>query len=134
MSTTKKFLYGFLAFAPIPFFVLYIYTFFSRFIQNIPTLENNPEQFPTELFQDLGIIFLYAALAGFISLTALIVYILDAMKNKNFEGNNSNMKIIWVLIFLFLSSIGMIVYFFSEIIPRKENENYTSPPITDRTN
>ena len=134
MSTSRKFWLGLLTVAPIPLFGMYIYSIFEM-MTSIATMENaGHETMPLEFFQNFGTMFLYIGLAAIIGLIAMILYILDIVKNNKFVGTNSSMKVVWILIVILLSTIGMIVYFIVEIIPRKEGEDYYAPPITERTN
>lgn len=135
MSAGKKVLFALLAFAPLPFIGMYIYTIFSMVtdLSYMQDLGNTPGP-PLEMFQYVGQMFLYIGLGGILALTGMIIYILDIVKNKKFVDANSSLKIVWLLIVILLSNIGMIVYFFAEIISRKEGEDYQAPPITDRTN
>lgn len=89
---------------------------------------------PSDFIQNFGIIIMYIVLAGLITLVAMIIYVLDVVKNKKFQGENSSLKIVWLLIVVLMGSIGMIVYFFVEIIGRKVDEEYAAPPITERSN
>jgi len=132
MSTAKKTGLFLLTIAPIPLFGMYIYSFFNIF-SRLDELEhaNMP---PTDFMQNFGIMFTYIILAGIITLVALILYILDIVKNKKFQGEQNSMKVVWLLIVILLGTIGMIVYFFVEIIGRSEDEDYQIPPVTDRTN
>lgn len=132
MSVSKRIWYGILAIAPIPLFGMYIYSFF-QLIPNFLVLEEL-EAPPTEFFLHFGKLFIYIALAGILSLVGMIIFILDVVKNKKFQGANSNLQVVWILIIILLSTIGILVYYFVEIIPRKENENYSIPLVTDRTN
>ena len=133
MSPIKKILLGILTVAPIPLFGMYIYGFI-KFFSFIPEMEHTTGPPPVEFFQHFGLLFLYIGLAGIISLIALIIYIIDIVNNKKFVNENSSMMVVWILIVILLSTIGMIVYYFVEIISRKEGEDYTAIPITDRTN
>ncbi len=134
MSNTKKVLLGLLTIAPFPLFGMYIYNIF-KFLLFIPEMEQSGAGLPPpEFLQNFGLLFIYIGLAGLLGLVALIIYIIDIVNNKKFVGPNSSMKIVWLLIVILLSSIGMLVYFIVEIIGRKEGEDYRITPITDRTN
>ncbi len=48
------------------------------------------------------------------SLAIMIYYIVHANNNPN---NDSGKKIMWIIILIFVSSIGCVVYYFVEILP-----------------
>lgn len=132
MSTPKKIGYFLLALSPIPFFGMYIYSFFTMF-SNLDYLENANLP-PSDFMQNFGMIFTYIIIAMILTLVGMIIYVLDVVKNKKFQGEQSSLKIVWLLVVILMGMIGMIVYFFVEIMGRKEGEDYEVPPITERTN
>jgi len=52
-----------------------------------------------------------------ISLSSLIFYIVHAVQNPNLKGNN--LLIVWILLFIFFSGIGQLIYWIVEIISKK---------------
>ncbi len=132
MTNAKKFWLGVLTFAPLPLMALYIYSFFQLFMR-MSTIENMGTQ-PQNIFEDFGKMFIYIAVAAIISIITMIIFIMDIVKNKKFQNSNSNMQIVWILIVILLSTLGIIVYYFVEIFPRKEGEDYHTPDVTDRIN
>jgi len=70
---------------------------------------------PDHLFlSGFGIMFVCLMLAVLLNLGLLVFYIIHAYKNEKFD---SNLKLIWILVFLFGSGIGHIIYYFVEILP-----------------
>lgn len=119
MSNSKKIIIGFLTVLPLAFFLVYIMSIFS-FVRNAQQIEaaggmNNPE----EVMGMLGPMFMYMGIAILISLGLLVFYIVDIVKNPKFEGPGNN-KLVWILIVLFTGMLGELIYFFVEIMPRKE--------------
>jgi len=52
-----------------------------------------------------------------ISLSSLIFYIVHAVQNPNLKGNN--LLIVWILLFIFFSGIGQLIYWIVEIVSKK---------------
>ena len=118
----NKSLQAFLAIGPIVLFVLLMmayFVFFFTMISSAQSLENFDENgsapFPTEFFAGFGVFFVLILLTVFLSFFSLVYFIIHAAKNPNLEGDNSNMKIVWILILAFLSGIGQLVYWIVEI-------------------
>ncbi len=119
MTQNKKILLGVLTFLPILFFIWYFYTIFS-FIGGLS--EFGPgDMNENEIFSSMMLkMFLPIGLMMLTSLGLLVYYIVDIFSlNPNFKTENSNNKIAWTLVVLFAGFIGMYVYFFIEIVPRK---------------
>lgn len=134
MSIGKKILFLLLAIVPLIFFGLYMYEIIDLITLQQEQLLGN--MFPTEniFIERFGIMFLYVGIGGILSLVAMVFYILDVVSNKKFVNENSSLKVVWLLIVILLSNLGMIIYFFVEIVNRKEGIDYHAKPITDRTN
>lgn len=111
----NKSLQTFLAIGPLVLFILcfisYFAFFFSIFL-NMEQLENQTEP-PMQMFIGLGVFFVIFFLAMFLSLFSLIYFVLHAAKNPNLT--DGNMRLVWILIIVFISGIGNIVYWFAEI-------------------
>ncbi len=118
----NKSLQTFLAIGPLVAFVLLFigyFTFFFAIFTQVSTFEEmdsvgNPAP-PTGIFVGLGVFFILIMLALFLSLFSLIYFIIHAVKNPNLEGENSNMRIVWVLIMAFVGGIGQLIYWIVEI-------------------
>jgi hypothetical protein len=52
-----------------------------------------------------------------ISLSSLIFYIVHSVQNPNLKGNN--LLIVWILLFIFFSGIGQLIYWIVEIVSKK---------------
>jgi len=118
----SKFWQGFFAIAPIVlFFIAFVgyFIFIFSMITHLPELENSNEP-PTTFFAGIGAFVFFILLAVFIGLGSLIFYIVHAVQNPNLKENN--MLIVWILIFLFVSGIGQMIYWFVEIISKRKNE------------
>lgn len=120
MSSTKKIWLGILTFLPFVLVTAYFVLFFTVFLSNIHEFEqtHHHDEFPLEIIQSLFIMLVPIILAIIISLIVMIYYIVHANNNPN---NDSGKKIMWILILIFVTSIGSIVYYFVEILPSKPN-------------
>ncbi|NLN32570.1 MAG: hypothetical protein GX159_03125 [Flavobacteriaceae bacterium] len=114
-------LQAFLAIAPILLFALifvgYMVFVFSMITQ-AENFDGNAEvanETPMELFVGFGFFFVMIMLTALISIFSLIYYILHVTKNPNFETDNSNMRIVWILIILFANGLGGFIYWLAEI-------------------
>jgi hypothetical protein len=119
MSTTKKIIVGILTVVPIFIIPLYLLSFFSFIKQAQHISPSGQFSSPEENMKMLIPMAIYLGVALVISISMLIFYIVDILKNPKFQGPGNN-KLIWILIVLFTGIIGKIVYYIMEIIPRKE--------------
>ena len=116
----NKFWQGFFAIAPIVlFFVGFIgyFIFIFSMIGQIHQLENSNEP-PMQLLAGMGAFFLFMMLAFLLGLGSLIFFIVHATQNPNLKENN--MLIVWILLFVFVSGIGQLVYWIVEIIGKRK--------------
>lgn len=120
MSRTKKIWLGILTFLPILFVIAYFIFFFMFFfsstsgLHEVEQFEPNTHELPATYVANFAILFALILLAGFISIGLIIYYVIHANNNPK---NDSNKKLMWILVLVFTSSIGSIVYYFVEILP-----------------
>jgi len=114
----SKFWQAFFALAPIIIGLVaifgYFFFIFSMF-SNIQELQANGEP-PATFFAGMGIFFIAILFVILISLSSLIFYIVHAVQNPNLKENN--LLIVWVLLFVFVSGIGQLIYWIVEIISK----------------
>ncbi len=121
MSSTKKAIIGFFTFLPIISFIWYLFSFFSFFFGMEDMMRNSPPNGPDEMFGIMGGLFIPAIIMVLSTFGMMIYYLIDIFSlNPKFKNDTGNNKLIWTLVILFAQVIGMIVYFFVEIRPRKE--------------
>ena len=116
----NKFWQGFFALGPFAGIVLFFigyFIFFLTIFSNIQELEQSGEP-PMALFSGIGIIVLAALLLALISLGSLIFYILHATQNPNLKENN--LMLVWILLFIFASGIGQLIYWIVEILGKRK--------------
>lgn len=114
-------LQAFLAIAPMLLFGLMIigyFVFFFTMIMQVENFDGNAEihnEPSFAFFAGFGIFFVMIMLTVLLSLCSLVYFILHAAKNPNLEANNSNMRLVWILIMVFVSGIGQLIYWIAEI-------------------
>ena len=114
-------LQAFLAIAPMLLFGLMIigyFVFFFTMIMQVENFDENAEisnEPPFAFFAGFGIFFVMIMLTVLLSLCSLIYFILHAAKYPNLEANTSNMRLVWILIMVFVSGIGQLIYWIAEI-------------------
>ena len=119
----NKFWQGFFAIAPLVTLIIAIvgyFIFFFTMLSNIEHLEATNEP-PTSFFAGIGIFIIMILFAVFISLGSLIFYILHAVKNPNLKENN--LLVVWILLFVFVSGIGQLIYWIVEILGKRKQLN-----------
>ena len=119
----NKFWQGFFAIAPLVTLIIAIvgyFIFFFTMLSDIEHLEATNEP-PTSFFAGIGIFIIMILFAVFISLGSLIFYILHAVKNPNLKENN--LLVVWILLFVFVSGIGQLIYWIVEILGKRKQLN-----------
>ncbi len=119
MSSTKKIIIGILTVMPIFCILFYAYLVFSLAINANEMTDSGELTSPDEFLRSLAPAVAALILGIVLTFGTLIYYIIDIVKNPKFQDGGNN-KLIWILVVVLLGTIGMIVYFFSEIMPRKE--------------
>ena len=117
MSRNSKILLGVLTFLPFIFFIAYIFSFFFFFTE-IPfhdpeIIEEDPRNFFKGIFGAM----IWILLAAMLSLGLMIYYLVHSSKNPRIKETE---RIVWILVLIFASSIGSIVYFIMHIWPLPE--------------
>lgn len=120
MSTSKKVFLGILTFIPLLLLLVYFIVFFKFFFVLMGNAADNPfhqDEVPVMFFANFFWMFLLIGLSVVIGLGIMIYYLIHVNNNPKLD---SNKKIMWMLILIFVNSIGSIVYYFIEILPLKE--------------
>jgi magnesium-transporting ATPase (P-type) len=121
LSKNQKLLLGILHFLPIVGIIAYFIYFFSFFINNVGSLQNQPKDvFPVEFFKGFFIAFVIIIITVILSIGIKIFDIIHLVRNN--KNDTGNKVLLWVLLFIFTGSIAEIVYFFLEILPEKKQE------------
>ena len=117
----NKFWQAFFALAPMGsiFITLMGYVIFMlSILGHIKELENAESDAPLAFFAGLGIFLLFVFLVLLLSLGSLVFYIVHAAQNPNLRQNN--LLLIWILLFVFASGLGQLIYWIVEILNKKE--------------
>lgn len=117
----NKFWQAFFAIAPIlvGLFSIIIYIFFVinlvTDIQEVEALGQEPsaQMILGNIAWFIGFIILLILLG----LSSLVFYLVHAVQNPNLKNNN--LLIVWVLLFIFFSGIGQLVYWIVEIVAKR---------------
>ena len=121
MGKSSKLLLGILTFLPLIFVIIYLFVFFSFFIQIGNTHGNHSEEMVFEkFFGNFIALFALVLIATIINIGLMIYYIIHSQKNP---GNDTTKKLIWILILVFASTIGCVVYYFVEILPESKSKD-----------
>jgi hypothetical protein len=117
----SKFWQAFFALAPIIIFVVaflgYMVFIFS-ILGNLHEFED-AEGPPMELLAGIGTFVITVLFAVMISLGSLVFYIVHAVQNPNLKENN--LLLVWILLFIFASGIGQLIYWIIEIVNQRQH-------------
>ena len=117
----NKFWQTFFALAPIVigFLSIGLYVYFVLdLVSDIPAVEAmGREPDAAMILGNVAWFIGFIMLIVLISLSSLIFYIVHAVQNPNLKGNN--LLIVWILLFIFFSGIGQLIYWIVEIMSKK---------------
>lgn len=128
MSTPKKVLLGILTVLPLFLGLLYFILFFVFFINTAADRMHDPDIRPDEFpfllgsFVPMMVLMLVAVVIGF---ALMIYYLIHISNNRKFD---STQRLLWILIVIFASTIGQIVYYIMEVWPDPGHEHNPNPP------
>ena len=122
MKNSAKILLGVLTFLPLLLIITYIVYIFIGFIPTAIQTENSDGEVPIALFESLSVMIILIVLAIFIKLIVMVYYIIHASNNPK---NESNTKIMWIVLLVLVGTIASIVYYFVEILPSKSEDEHS---------
>ncbi len=117
----SKFWQAFFALAPFIGLVLIIggyAVFMISIFGNLEELEHQDSP-PMAFWGGFGVFMAMILLMVLLAIASLIFYIVHAVKNPNLQHNN--LLLVWILLFIFASGIGQLIYWIVEIIAKKNN-------------
>jgi len=114
MKKSTKVWLGILTFLPVIFISVFLFLFITLFLSNIYNFENFENNLKEDFFRSMIISFIFLVIAVIIKLGLLIYYVIHVSDNEN---NDSTKKIMWILILVFVGTIGGVIYYFMEILP-----------------
>jgi hypothetical protein len=119
----SKFWQAFFALAPILIGVLSIgfwMYFVVNLITNIETAEaSGGEVEASMILGNIAWFVIVIVLIILISLSSLVFYIVHAVQNPNLKGNS--LLVVWILLFVFVSGIGQLIYWLVEIVGKRND-------------
>lgn len=116
MKSSTKIWLAIFTFLPLALLILCFGFIFIIFVDNIAELQHNHDKFPLEFLHSLFWFVFLLIIMAMVSLGIKIFYIVHVNNNEN---NDTNKKIMWTLILIFIGLIGSIIYYFIEISPIK---------------
>jgi len=116
MSRNSKILVGLLSFLPI----ILLFIMIPTLLNLIPQFLEWDKQEPAveEVLSTLGPFFFLLIFMGILSLGLLVFFIIHLVNNKKIESGE---KILWVILFLFVSLVGYPIYWFVRIWNEKND-------------
>lgn len=122
MTRSKKIWIGILSFLPLFFSAVLLVYMFTAFLPTILELDQRgSEVLPPALFFSRFMPFiLLCVFLGILHLGLMIYFIIHAINNQRVKSEE---RIIWVLVFIFASSIGFPVYWGIRIWPAEKPES-----------
>ncbi len=118
MTKGKKIFLGILSFLPLVFTIvllIYVLTTFVPMMIEMDRLQRlEPDIIPYKFFSQMIPIFVVGLIGGLLQLGLLIYFIIHAVNNPQVKGEE---RIMWVIVFIFLSTLAYPVYWFVRIWP-----------------
>ncbi len=95
--------------------------FLFSILSNIPELERAHDGPPELIIEWIGSFFIVIFLVILLSVASLVFFIVHAVQNPNLK--QGHMLLLWILLFIFVSGLGELIYWLVEIVAkRKHNE------------
>jgi hypothetical protein len=125
MKTMPKVWLGIFTFLPIVLMVIFFGTFFTVLLERVIEADRGyyDHDFPIEHISSLAWFIILIIITALISLGVKIFYIVHSVNNPD---NDTGKKVMWILILIFVGTIGSIVYYFVEILPSKPAEQLST--------
>lgn len=107
--------------ALLPFF-LFIGNIVYCFAFLIPSLTIEQGSYPSQdmyesMFLSLGNLILLSLFSMVVIVISIVYFIIHALHNPNL--NNSNARIIWILVIILINTFGGMIYWLAEIVAKK---------------
>jgi hypothetical protein len=115
LSKNQKIVIGIVTLVPfilIPYFLIQIVFFVMEMVAHQPHEPN-----PATIFAGIASFLIPIIITGVISFGLLIFYIIHAINNKSINGTE---QLIWILVFIFIGTIGFPIYWVLRIWNAKE--------------
>ena len=116
----NKYWQAFFALSPRRIFFIIMLGYFAflfSILSNIPELERSHDGPPELIFGWLGIFMVVIFFVILLSIASLVFYIVHAVQNPNLRKNN--LLLLWILLFVFVSGLGQLIYWLVEIVAKR---------------
>ncbi|MBP6687824.1 MAG: hypothetical protein KA160_08195 [Lacibacter sp.] len=121
MTQSKKAFIGFLAFLPLIASAVFLIYFFAAIFPEILRMEHEHGNVPPEFFFGNMMGFIASIIIlFFIQIGLMIYFIIHAINNKRVKNEE---RIIWVLLFIFVSTIAYPIYWGIRIWPEEKSDS-----------
>jgi hypothetical protein len=121
MSRSKKIFIGILAFLPLISAAVFLIYFFAAIFPELIRLEQQHGDVPPDFFFGNMVGFIASVIIlVFLQLGLMIYFIIHTINNKRVKNEE---RIIWVLLFIFVSSIAYPIYWGIRIWPEEVRES-----------
>ncbi len=117
----NRFWQAFFAIAPIVTMIVAIagyIIFIISTIGNFQETESSGNVSASIILGNMVIFFILIMLAVLFSILSLIFYIVHAVQNPNLIEHN--LLLVWILLFVFVSGIGQLIYWIIEILNKRK--------------
>ena len=121
----NKFWQGFFAIAPIAlglFSVVIYILFVLNLLSDIEMAEAKGEVTASMILGNVAWFIGFIMFLILVSLGSLLFFIVHAVQNPNLK--ESNLLIVWILLFIFIGGLGQLVYWLVEIVSKKPKDPY----------
>lgn len=119
----NKFWQAFFALAPMIIGILsigYYFYFITNLVIEIQTLEAaGTELSPAMILGNIGWFIFFIMFVVLISFGSMLFYIVHAVQNPNLKGDS--LLVVWILLFIFVSGIGQLIYWLVEIVSKRQH-------------
>lgn len=112
----SKFWQAFFALAPLVSLLLMFVGYGVFLFSILSNLPHGGEPDPSTVFGSIGVFLVIILLMVLISLGSLVFYIVHAANNPNLKENN--LLLVWILLFIFASGVGQLIYWIVEILSK----------------
>ncbi len=111
-------------FALSPIIILFIMllgylVFLFSILSNIPELERAHDGPPELIIEWIGSFFVVLFLVILLSVASLVFFIVHAVQNPNLK--QGHMLLLWILLFIFVSGLGELIYWLVEIVAKRNH-------------
>lgn len=121
MSKSKKIWLGILSFLPIIFGIVILIYIFTGFLPTMLRLgHEGAQENPLIILSTIAPLLMIVIIAVILHLALLIYFIIHVINNTRVKHEE---RIIWILVFLFASSIGFPIYWGIRIWPDEKPES-----------